>query len=167
MLVRYWNSDKYKVSFLGVPKCGSSTVRKLLDCNPEKDWTLEPKYSTTITLLRHPYSRVVSGYHECDRMGILKAKGVENFEQFIYAIENLGYFNEHIEPMAAYFKECDKVLIMENDFINDLGDFLGEELPFEQENKTKYNKIEGFEDRIRVLYPMDYELYNTYSNMNN
>jgi len=103
-LIRYWNSQQYQVSFLGIPKTGSSTVRKILGIDTESEWSLQPEYSQVFTVLREPTERIKSGYQECKRRRTLRP-GTTCFGSFVKSIEQCDFFDEHIRPMSYYFND--------------------------------------------------------------
>lgn len=105
MMIRYWVSDEHRVNFLGVPKCGTSTVRKLLSMDPKRDWQEAPEPGYPVfAVLRHPLPRVRSGWQEARRRGQTRA---ETFGAFLDEVEQRGFFDEHIEPMARYVLDPD------------------------------------------------------------
>lgn len=159
-MVRYWNSDKYKVSFLGIPKCGSTSVRKLIEAHPEKDWSLIPDYKT-FTVLRNPATRLISGYHELQRNGYFQSRNIQSFKQFLDHIEEYGYFNEHIYPMVNYYREVEEVFIMEQEFIYKICQFIGREWEYIHENKSEQTIHDYDVSRINEMYKEDFKLYDS------
>jgi len=143
MLRRIWYSKKYKVNFLGIPKCGVTTVCKALEIDIDRDWipirriliegipgNIGAQFShyeynvtndfKTFTILRHPVARLLSGWQECIRRGtygpqVIKVPFEKSFEPFVNEILDRGFFDEHIEPMSKYFipELVDKVFILE------------------------------------------------------
>ena len=155
MLIRYWNSDKYKVSFLGIPKCGSSSVRAALGCHPENDWSLDPKYEKTITFLRDPVERFVSMFGEMHRQR--HTDKAATFEMFVASIKRHGFWNEHLLPQSRYYRPCYEVYI--------LNDHKGFEDKYEQlphinitAQRVKVNL--GVKSLIKEWYNRDYLLIN-------
>lgn len=114
MLIRYWNSDKHKVSFLGIPKTGSSSVRATLGIHPEKDWATKPKYKKTFTVIREPFARIGSAFEECKRRGTLRKGYERNFDGFVLSVKEKGFFDEHTAPMAMYYQPVERVFLLDD-----------------------------------------------------
>lgn len=160
-MVRYWNSEEHKISFLGIPKTGSTSIRTALGIDVEKDWTVQPKYAT-FTVLRNPIDRIKSGYMECKRRGTVKLD--VSFSDFLKSLGS-GFFDNHTDPQAFYFRPVDRVWLFED--LDSLFSFFGVER--KHENKSKpYEINETLEDLAIIynLYGRDFILYEYYKGGN-
>jgi len=113
-LRRYWNGNAPApglVSFLGIPKAASSSVRAAIGADPNKDWTEQPAHPTTFTVLRCPVERTISAYFECVRRGTMHG----TFDVFIDVLDRRGpVFDPHVFPQADYFEPVEQVFSVEN-----------------------------------------------------
>lgn len=163
-MIRIWHSHKHKINFLGIPKCGVTTVCKTLDINIDHDWNIRPDFGhKCFTVLRHPVERLASGWQETLRRGTCSE---QTFSGFVRKIEKDGFFDEHILPMSHYFiKEwVDHVLILEADF----GDNLRKLVKFDKIIEGNASPIYGYSisrsalKTIHRIYKEDYKLYGQY-----
>lgn len=159
-LIRYWNAPSLNLSYLGMPKAGSSSVRAAIGAHPENDWTLEPTEKTTFTVLRHPVARTVSAYVETLR----RKTHWGTFSEFLRRLQDVGWFDEHTIPQADYFRPVDRVFILE---AGDVWDWIGVDRE-PRENRTTWRdgkKPVPTSEEIRIirkLYSHDFELYRKY-----
>lgn len=163
-MITVWYSHKYKCQFVGIPKTGSSTVRASLEitdkCNYKIDISEKLRYNyPCFTVIRHPYPRLVSAYHELQRMKIPRA--LVPFEQFIKQIDMFGYFNEHIFPQEWYMHpQIDKIYTLENGLLDFMLDHNLPELKLA--NLTHSNNVtltSTHKNKIKLLYGQDLRLY--------
>lgn len=165
MIVRYWNSEKYKISFLGIPKTGSSTVRAALGINPEKDWALKPAFKKTFTILREPVKRLASSFKECQRRGTLRPGYEQTFTGFMFSVKDHGFFDEHAAPMSLYFKPVERVFLLEN--LGEVWEWLDIE-PKKNFNVSPPYEVELNEDARAIIYEIygrDFLLYNNFKRL--
>ena len=59
-MIRFWKSDEHEVSYLGIPKTASTSVRDALEMDVY-DYTKTLKYKKVITTIRGPQRRILSG----------------------------------------------------------------------------------------------------------
>lgn len=134
---RYWNSDRHELSFLGIPKTGSSTVRAAMGVNVNVDFTHTPLPGfTTFTVLRDPWDRIPSAFHECRRRRTLRPDYPETVEGFLQSIADHGFFDEHAAPMSDHFQEVDHVLLLDNGLEAQLSRLLREPVTLAPRNVT-------------------------------
>lgn len=165
MIVRYWNSHQYKVSFLGIPKTGSSTVRATLGINPERDWSLKPRYKKTFTVIREPVERLASAFQEVLRRGTFRQGYERKFSAFIFSLRDHGFYDEHAAPMSLYFQPVERVFLLEN--LTDVWQWLSIEKEVKANISPPYNVELNDEARAEIydLYGRDFMLYNNYKTL--
>lgn len=162
MTVRYWFSHAYKLNFLGIPKTGSTSIRKALQIHPENDWHKPPlRYDyPTFTVLRDPLSRVISGYKEAKRRGTLHT--MADFTYCLDKIKSEGFFDEHLEPMHSYFIPCDNVLIYEKGLDKEVNKIAAVNLTIENSSGYDIEVTKKEAETVENIYYLDYKLYNNY-----
>ena len=96
---RYFDSEKYHRSYLRIPKTGSTSIVKAMEM-VEVD---KPKYKRLITVLRNPYDRILSCYHECKRSN---HKNTDTFEDWLDRVIYEGYYNPHASLQESYYTKA-------------------------------------------------------------
>lgn len=160
-MVRYWNSEKHKISYLGIPKTGSTSVRAALSIDVDRDWSVEPKFAT-FTVLRHPTDRIKSAYMECKRRGTIKP-GL-SFTDFLKSLHG-GFFDSHTEPQSHYFRPVDRVwLFCDLDKL-----FVHFKVAPKRENISEPYRIDPTDEDMGYIYSIygrDFILYQFYAGGN-
>lgn len=163
-MIRVWHSHKHKINFLGIPKCGVTTVCNTLDINIDHDWNIRPDFNhKCFTVLRHPMSRLLSGWQETLRR---KTCFEDTFEGFVNKIDKEGFFDEHIRPMSHYFvKEwVDHVLILDKNYEENLRKLVKFDRMVKGNVSNGYNRSVSLTTRSKIweIYKEDYKLYGQY-----
>lgn len=156
-MIRYWNSHRYEVSFLGIPKCGVTTVCQMIGADMNKDWTQRPLFNTSFTVVRDPVDRFYSMYHHLRRARISKA---EDIVQFMDEIRNKGFYNVHVQPIAYFWRPVDRVFRV--DKIRELSEWLGiEHRDYCLNASPDYKQDHRFlvQTFINKVYPIDMEIW--------
>lgn len=104
----YYNSHKYKLSYIPIPKNGSTSIQNALGSS-ESEKTIEPLYSSFV-VVREPMSRFISGCNELNKRGIFKGTPQELLDK----IQSDGFFDPHIRPQTSYFDLVDNVNLLDN-----------------------------------------------------
>lgn len=154
-IIRYWNSARHKCSFLGIPKCGSSSVRSALNIDPQEDWTLTPVYNFTFTMVRNPVPRAVSMYYEMLRQRP-HCKRLTNFDTFLRSLQIEGFWNEHLWPMSDYYRPVKTFFRLEHkeDFETVF------DVTFPKVNATHQTKLIPTDTQVAVIKEIYQEDYN-------
>lgn len=151
---KYYNSHKQQVSYLLIPKCGSTSIQHMLD-SEESTATQKPLY-TSFTVLRFPKERFISGYWELRKRNRFLGTPDELLEE----INTIGFFDPHIKPQSEYFEPVDKVFIGLYAFLN-LRQWLGSEYQHMNQGNYEQTDIQNIELFIK-LYDDDYSLTHIY-----
>lgn len=133
----FYNSHKHKLSYLLIPKCGSTSIQQALESS-EKEKTEKPEYKS-FTVVRPPLDRFYSGYNELIKREIFKGTP----QQLLFRIEKEGFFDAHIKPQTHYLKPVDQLYSF--DTVHELG------LNLKHENKG-LGKIKTV--NINLLYDL-------------
>lgn len=104
----YYNSDKLKLSYLLIPKCGSTSIQRALQSS-ETNKTKHPKYPS-FTVIREPLSRFFSAYHELIKRNIFKGTPQELLDK----IQTDGFFDAHLRPQSYYMLPADYIYTIDN-----------------------------------------------------
>lgn len=163
-MIKVWYSHKHSCQFIGIPKTGSSTVRKSLDIKDENFYltTLDSKLKLNypcFTVIRHPYPRLVSCYNELQRMQI--PRSLVSFDQFVDNTNMFGYFNWHLYPQHWFnHPQISKFYTLENGLLDFMLDFDLPELKIANTTPTNNNVLtDEIKAKIDLLYGQDLKLY--------
>lgn len=161
---RYWYSNKHKLNFAGIPKCGTTSVLKALDIDVDLDWTQQPENAyPSFTVLRHPVSRFFSIYGEMKRQN--NHKGARNALQFAEFLRAHGFWNNHQQPQVDYFVKCNHVFCLELDFMDEIAKLTNKKIKYAHENRTKAIKRDLSDELLQIIesiYSDDFALYGRY-----
>lgn len=163
MIQRYWISDKHRLNFLGIPKCASTSIRRMLDIDTELDWQKEPKKGfKTFTVIRDPIDRFRSGYIEARKRQTLPY-GVNNVTEAIeYLYGRMDFFDEHLALQSDYLHGANGVKVfMMNNFKKELEKLTGTKIEDYRLNSTIW-KPELTDKNIEMLkdiYEEDFQLF--------
>lgn len=164
-----WTSKKYDIDFMGVPKCGVTTICNSLEIDMDKDWVYfkDWKARRVFTVIRNPYERILSGWRECLRRGTTKAT---TFSHFVSQIDNEGFFDNHIEPITHYVQYFPRLMdyfILDETLMERLQQYIGFKFEVVTGNISKpYPKNINNLDRstLERIYSRDFQLYETVKN---
>lgn len=98
----YYNSDKEKLSYVLIPKCGSTSIQRALESS-ESNKTDKPKYPS-FTVIRNPVNRFFSGHKELIKRELFKGTP----QQLLDKIEQDGFFDPHIKPQTHFIGKIDR-----------------------------------------------------------
>jgi len=96
---RFYDSDRYKISYLRIPKTASTSVIKAMQMVEVPI----PSHKRLITVIRNPYDRILSMYHECKRSN---HKDTDTFMDWLDRVIKEGYYNDHANPMSNVFNQA-------------------------------------------------------------
>ena len=77
----FYNSESHKLSYLLIPKCGSTSIQKALGSS-EQNKSYFPKYES-FTVVRNPLDRFYSGYHELTKRDLFKGTPQELLDKIV------------------------------------------------------------------------------------
>lgn len=122
--VRYYDSEKYHISYVRVTKTASSSVIEALEAIEVK----QPSYKL-ITVIRNPLDRAWSMYHHCRRANHRQTGA---FTDWLNRVITEGYYNNHAAPMSHFIRphmvfetvyDFDALEILELDYRLELGNY--------------------------------------------
>ncbi len=119
----FYNSEKHKLSYLLIPKNGSTSIQKALESS-EKRKTVKPKYSS-FAVIRNPLERFYSGYKELIKRRIFKGTPQELLDK----IEDEGFFDPHIQLQTYFLVQVDNLYTIQQ---------LSKIIDLPHRNKSKY-----------------------------
>lgn len=167
-LVRLWYSHAYRINFLGIPKTGSTTIRRLLDIEDNSCWHYIDEGITfpyqIFTVVRDPYERFLSSYHETLR----RRTHDGTIDELLKELENGIFKDEHTLPQADYLEEAQKYgvfsdyyLICDNSLTRQLNTLLTTDFRDIRLNETiGKGKLENGQRRIiEEIYWKDFMIY--------
>ncbi len=96
---RYYDSEKYHVSYLRIPKTASTSIIKGMGM-VEVD---KPSHRRLITVVRNPYDRILSMYHECRRSNHRDSSTLENW---LDRVIKDGFYNNHANLQQSVFNQA-------------------------------------------------------------
>ena len=172
-----WVNPKCKKGFLGIPKCASNTIKKLLNLR----YTIDVEFPNLnkkiffFTIMREPIKRYVSAYIEViqdckhypkgryhhnleiskDKINIIdkilknNKNDIDKFKKFTNHIIEYGFFEPHTTPQINYLSKNNKIL--KNIKIFKLNDKTKIET-FLKTNLITLNKCENEELKNKLLY---------------
>lgn len=132
----FYNCDELNISYLPIPKCGSTTVQKILNSS-ETNRTEKPKYHP-ITFVRNPFSRFVSGYNEVVKRGLYK-KSPDNMLIDIYCKE---FHDPHVMPQYHYIGNKNITMMRFEDMQKYFFIYFGIEVPNLNKGESKNIKVD-------------------------
>lgn len=101
---KIYYTHKYKLNYLFIPKCGSTTIKAAFELKEfMSQLASDPlKYDYEIfAVVRNPVSRFMSAYNE-----IKKQYGFDSPDDLIAKIMVDGWFDHHIEPQIDFLLNC-------------------------------------------------------------
>lgn len=154
--MNYLSSQKLKVSYLQIPKCGVTSIRECMNLNLS---TPNPIYNT-FTVIRNPKDRILSAYHQALRRGTFNGSFLECLQKIDYS----GTFlDNHLEPICNYYKKVDKLFHFGNHF-EEICNHYGFDIDFKIMNKTENYTDDYTYDSLSLfkkIYKDDIEFYNS------
>lgn len=96
---RYYDSEKYHISYLRIPKTASTSIVKGMEMVEVE----KPRYKRLITVIRNPYDRILSMYHECKRSN---HRDTDTLSDWLDRVVKDGFYNNHANLQVAVFNQA-------------------------------------------------------------
>ena len=150
---RYFNSEKFKLSYLEMPKSACTSIKAYLECPNDH----EPCYADypIFTVIRDPIKRFASGFIQLQRQGRSKQSSTVN--EFLKVIEKYGFYERHIVPQSWFLEQHAQVY--KDITLYSLDEYLKEhDLPVLNTSSFSIEMSDAQIEQIQELYKEDYLL---------
>ena len=188
-------NDNKKICLIFIPKNASNTMKKAISTNRESLYSDTFKDYKKIIVIRDPISRIISAYNEVMKVITIRNDERKNtdfyrnrqdieksFDLFLDYIKD-NFFDGHVAPQYLYLKlkglkitDVHDIILMEKlhsgisniirkyDLKDSRTNIINQGRP--NIKNTLEKVIHKYEQKIRVIYQKDFELYDYVKNKN-